>query len=221
MTYAQGGGTVPLVDHRDPSEASMPTHERAYSESPSLDQPQKPSQYNRPRTLDELTDRNVCALAELEKAAKGSAGVGERLAVRVAAFCGTIGFVWFHVVWFGAWIFSNTSSLFANHPDPFPFTFLTLVVSLEAIFLSAFILISQNQETRVAERRSHLDLQINLLTEQENTNMLLILKSIAAKVGAGIAEVPDVDVLERPTRPERLLDQIDKATEQSEKGREV
>ena len=62
------------------------------------------------------------------------------------------------------------------HFDPFPFTFLTLVVSLEAIFLSAFILISQNHETRLSERRNQLDLQINLLTEQENTKMLKLLE---------------------------------------------
>jgi uncharacterized membrane protein len=48
-----------------------------------------------------------------------------------------------------------------KHIDPFPFTFLTLVVSLEAIFLSTFILISQNHDTRISERRNHLDLQIN------------------------------------------------------------
>ena len=63
---------------------------------------------------------------------------------------------------------------FPFHPDPFPFTFLKLVVSLEAIFLFAYILINQKQDTRIAERRSRLDLQINLLTEQENTTMLKV-----------------------------------------------
>ena len=67
--------------------------------------------------------------------------------------------------------------------DPFPYTFLTLVVSLEAIFLSIFILISQNQETQLTERRKHLDLQINLLAEQENTKMLQLLIAISEKVG--------------------------------------
>ena len=61
------------------------------------------------------------------------------------------------------------------------------MVSLEAIFLSTFILISQNQDTRISERRNHLDLQINLLSEQENTKMLMMLQAIAEKVGADFA----------------------------------
>jgi uncharacterized membrane protein len=74
------------------------------------------------------------------------------------------------------------------HFDQFPFTFLTLVVSLEAIFLSTFILISQNLETRISKRRSHLDLQLNLLSEQENTKMIVMLHAIAAKVGADLTQ---------------------------------
>lgn len=82
---------------------------------------------------------------------------------------------------FGIWVVINALPG-VSHFDPFPFTFLTLVVSLEAIFLSSFILISQNLETRVSERRNNLDLQINLLTEQENTKMLKLLERIAQKM---------------------------------------
>ena len=87
---------------------------------------------------------------------------------------------------------------------------------MEAIFLSTFILISQNQETRISERRNNLDLQINLLTEQENTKMLQILERIAEKVGAVIDDDPTVSVLEQATRPEKLVEQIMNATEQKE-----
>lgn len=165
-----------------------------------------------PRTADELTDRNVRTIIELEEAAKSSTTTGERVAARIGAFCGSMTFVWIHLAWFGGWMFYNTSSSFTHHPDPFPFTFLTLSVALEAIFLSAFILISQNQEKRLSEQRSHLDLQLNLLIEQENTKMLRMLKSIAAKVGVDIDDDPHLAALEEPTRPERLMDQIDKAS---------
>jgi uncharacterized membrane protein len=124
-------------------------------------------------------------------------------------------FVWIHVVLFGGWILVNSLPGF-NHFDGFPFTFLTLVVSLEAIFLSTFILISQNQETRLTERRNHLDLQINLLTEQENTKILQILKQISEKLGVKIDDDPTVQILEQATRPEKLVEQIMQATEQSE-----
>jgi uncharacterized membrane protein len=172
----------------------------------------RPSAYHEPKSVNELTDQNVRTIVDLERAAKASAGMCTSVATRIAAFCGTISFVWIHVLWFGGWVFVNSSPLFAHHPDPFPFTFLTLVVSLEAIFLSSFILISQNQETRITERRSQLDLQINLLTEQENTKMLRMLQSIALKVGAQLEADPDLAVLEQATRPERLLEQIERAT---------
>lgn len=125
-------------------------------------------------------------------------------------------FVWVHVLWFGAGIIANAVPGIEQF-DPFPFTFLTLVVSLEAIFLSTFILISQNQETRITERRNNLDLQINLLTEQENTKILQILERIAEKVGAVIDDDPTVSVLEQATRLEKLVEQIMNASEQKAK----
>jgi uncharacterized membrane protein len=117
-------------------------------------------------------------------------------------------FVWVHMIWFGAWVILNVLPGIP-HFDLFPFTFLTLVVSLEAIFLSTFILISQNHETRLSERRNQLDLQINLLTEQENTKMLKLLERIAEKVGAVTNDDLTLQVLE----PEKLVEQIEKATE--------
>ena len=166
----------------------------------------------KPQTAEELTEQNVRTIIALESAARSSTSVGERVAARVAAFCGSMKFVWMHLIWFGGWMTYNSSSAFLPHPDPFPFTFLTLTVALEAIFLSAFILISQNRETRQTEQRSHLDLQLSLLMEQENTKMLKMLKSIANKVGADIDADRDLAPLEESTRPDKLLNQIELAT---------
>ena len=74
---------------------------------------------------------------------------------------------------------------------------------------------SQNHETRVSERRNHLDLQINLLTEQENTKMLKVLQRIAEKVGAPLDDQPSLQVLEQATRPEKLVNQIERATKET------
>ena len=123
-------------------------------------------------------------------------------------------FVWAHLIGFASWIIINIIPGVA-HFDPFPFTFLTLIVSLEAIFLSTFILISQNHETRLSDRRNQLDLQINLLAEQENTKMLTILERIAKKVGARTEDDPHIQVLEQATQPEKLVDQIEETTKQS------
>ncbi len=163
--------------------------------------------------VDDLTGRNLRTILDQEQAKKSALTQGERLAGHIAAFCGSLPFVWIHLASFGVWVIFNSSPWFANRPDPFPFPALTFVVSLEAIFLSAFILISQNHETRLAQQRSHLDLQINLLTEQENTQMLKMLRAIAQKVGASFDENPDLVAMEQATRPERMLEQIDQATQ--------
>ena len=125
---------------------------------------------------------NVSKISELEKKQKENRTVGAKLAERIALFAGSMLFVYIHVVWFGVWILANTVGPW-KHIDPFPFTFLTFVVSLEAIFLSTFILISQNHETELTNRRNHLDLQINMLAEQESTKNLELLQAIAQKVG--------------------------------------
>ena len=110
------------------------------------------SDYHKPRTVEAVTERNVQTIAKLEEAAKANRSQANRLADKVASFCGSMTFVWVQVIWFGGWVFLN-SLHGLKHFDPYPFTFLTFVVSLEAIFLSTFILISQNHETQ-RERRS-------------------------------------------------------------------
>jgi uncharacterized membrane protein len=159
-------------------------------------------------SVDRLTQQNVEAILELEKAAKEERTRSDLVAEGIAKFCGSMTFVWVHVVWFGAWLLINLVPGI-RHIDPFPFTFLTLVVSLEAIFLSTFILISQNQDTRISERRNHLDLQINLLSEQENTRMIAMLRVIAEKVGADLSHDSELEALAEKTEPEKLVRQIE------------
>lgn len=159
-------------------------------------------------SVDTLTQHNVEKVSELEEAARRQRTSTDRIAEAIANFCGSMTFVWVHVIWFGGWILLNVVPGL-RHVDPFPFTFLTLIVSLEAIFLSTFILISQNLETRLSERRSHLDLQLNMLSEQENTKMIAILVSIAEKVGADLSDDPQIEALTEETEPERLVQQIE------------
>jgi len=145
---------------------------------------------------------------KLEEAANEQRTTSDRVARMIARFCGSMTFVWVHVIGFGGWIALNLLPG-VKHVDPFPFTFLTFLVSLEAIFLSTFILISQNQDTRISERRNHLDLQINLLSEQENTKMLMMLQAIAEKVGAEIEHDEDMTVLAQETELEKVVAQIE------------
>ena len=153
-------------------------------------------------TVEDLTKRNVEAISQLEKAVEESRTTADRAADAISRFCGSMIFVYAHIAWFGGWIAINLLLPKSSRFDPFPFNFLTLTVSLEAIFLSTFILISQNHESRVADRRNHLDLQVNLLAEQENTKMLQMLDAIAQKVGAEVGD-PTLKLLEEVTQPRK------------------
>jgi uncharacterized membrane protein len=166
--------------------------------------------YRGSQTGEDVTRQNVHAMRQLEEAAMARRTGADRVAAAIARFCGSMTFVWIHVAVFAAWIAYNALPWFDAF-DPYPFTFLTLVVSLEAIFLSTFILISQNYDMRVSERRNQLDLQINLLSEQENTKMLQMLARIAKKVGAHVGDDPQVRALEQATRPDTLIEQIEEA----------
>lgn len=158
-------------------------------------------------SLHDLTQRNVELIKELEESARQERSRSDKIAEIIADFCGSMTFVWVHIIWFGAWIMINVVPGL-SHLDPFPFTFLTLVVSLEAIFLSTFILISQNHDAKISDRRNHLDLQINLLSEQENTKMIAMLQAIAAKVGADLEEDPHLQAMSAETEPEKVVRQI-------------
>ena len=161
-------------------------------------------------TIHREMHKNINKIVEIEDTHKQNRSVGEKMSDGIAAFCGSMTFVWVHVIWFSAWILVNSVFQFYQF-DPFPYTFLTLVVSLEAIFLSTFILISQNHETKLTERRNHLDLQINLMAEQENTLMLKLLGRIAKKVGVADDD-PALEMLTEDIHPDKLVEQIMSAT---------
>jgi uncharacterized membrane protein len=126
-----------------------------------------------------LVAQNVEAVAQIEAAERGRRSASERVSDALARMAGTGWFAGLHVAGFAGWI-AWSIGLAPGWPpiDPFPFSFLTLVVSLEAIFLSIFVLINQNTLTRLSERRAHLDLQINLLAEQESRKTVALLKQL-------------------------------------------
>jgi uncharacterized membrane protein len=164
--------------------------------------------YHRASTVEELTRRNIEAVTQIEAAAHARRTSTDRLADTISSFCGTPHFLWSHVLWFSAWISWNTLAPAGYSFDPYPFSFLTFMTSLEAIFLSTFILISQSHQERVNEQRNLLDLQINLLSEQENTKMLSMLQRLCEKLGIEDDD-PLVGVLKESTKPQRVAEQIE------------
>lgn len=136
------------------------------------------------RKPDVQAHRNIEAIARLEKKAIHRRSAAEQLADKVTGLAGSMPFIILHVVWFGGWIAVNAELIPGLAPfDEFPFSFLTLVVSLEAIFLSLLVLMSQNRMIKESDKRAHLDLQLNMLAEQEATMVLRMVHRIGKHLG--------------------------------------
>jgi uncharacterized membrane protein len=168
-------------------------------------------EYRASRSVATHMDRNVRAIARLEKSAIADRSSADRVSDAVTWVAGSAGFVAAHVIAFALWIGINVGLVTGVEPfDPYPFNFLTLVVSLEAIFLSIFVLMSQNRAARLADRRAHLDLQVDLLAERELTVMLHMLRALCEKHGVVLDDVgTDVDDLLEETNVEELASSLD------------
>ena len=168
-----------------------------------------------PSTLQSVIDRNIETISRIEAAAQSASKPSHRIADFIAGFCGSVWFIWAHLVWFGLWIGINTVPFIARsfRFDPPPFPNLTLLVSLEAIFLSTFILISQNRQQAIGDRRNHLDLQINLLAEQEASLMLGLLREIAERLDIKV-NAADFDALGESTDPMMVVQELDRTDRQ-------
>jgi uncharacterized membrane protein len=165
--------------------------------------------------LTEAIERYVQTIVHMRLKAERKRSLEERIADVITSFSGRMLFVYIHVVWFSAWILLN-SGLFGLEPfDPFPYGLLTMIVSLEAIFLSTFVLISQNRMSKQDEQRNNLDLHIDLLTEYELTRVLQMLDAIQDKLGIvndGDKELSDLEV---ETKPEEVLAEIERLQERA------
>lgn len=158
--------------------------------------------------LNDVIERNIRTIIQLRLKAAQARGVQDRLADAITAVSGRMVFVYVHIVWFGLWFLLNTGRLGIPSFDPFPYGLLTMVVSLEAIFLATFVLISQNRLSAEAEHRADLALHIGLLTEHELTRVLHMLDAMQAKMGIENDADSELADLEMETRPEDVLAEI-------------
>jgi uncharacterized membrane protein len=139
---------------------------------------------SKPQCEEHPVGHNVRAMAELDRKERGGRTPLDRLTDTVARVAGSTPFIALHAVWFTAWVAINaTRAAF----DPYPYSLLNTVVALEAVFLTSVVLLTQNHMTRLADRRAHLDLQVNLLSEQELTAMLHMLHALCTHAGVHVA----------------------------------
>ncbi len=149
-------------------------------------------------------------ILRLRKKAARQRGVQDRIADFITAFSGSMQFLWLHVIWFAAWIVLNSGRVGLAPFDPFPYGLLTMTVSLEAIFLATFVLISQNRLSREADFRADLDLHIGLLSEHELTRSLRMLDAIQDKLGIANNADAELAELELDTLPEDVLAELER-----------
>jgi uncharacterized membrane protein len=155
-------------------------------------------------------DRGIRAIANLERKNHAARSFVDRVSTSITRKAGSGTALVVHAVWFFLWIVANLG-LFGEPFDPFPFSLLTTIVSLEAIFLTLFVLISQNRMSHEADRRAELDLQVNLLAEQEDTMILRILHDISRHLGLKGSASKDLAELIKETRLDELSHKLDKA----------
>jgi uncharacterized membrane protein len=163
--------------------------------------------------LSKVIEKNIRTIIHLRTKAEKERNLQDRIADGITSFSGRMIFAYVHIVWFVAWILLNTGWFGLKPFDPFPYGLLTMIVSLEAIFLSTFVLISQNRLAKESERRADLDLHIGLLTEHELTRVLQMLDAIQDKLGIVDHENSELADLEMETRPEDVLAEIQRLQE--------
>lgn len=160
--------------------------------------------------LSNVIERNIRTIIDLRLKAAHKRGLQDRIADIITSFSGRMIFAYLHIVWFVVWILLNTGVFGVKIFDPFPYGLLTMIVSLEAIFLSTFVLISQNRLSQESEHRADLAMHIGLLTEHELTRVLQMLDSIQDKLGIENNADSELVDLEMETRPEDVLAEIER-----------
>ena len=163
-----------------------------------------------PEGLAPVLARNIQALNRRRKDEERRATREERLAQTITDFTGSMLFVYLHLAVFGFWIVANLEWI-PGVPawDP-SFVVLAMIASVEAIFLSTFVLISQNRMAAAADKRADLDLQINLLAEHEVTKLVALVSAMAKQMGVRSEVDHELDELKRDVAPEAVLDKIAK-----------
>lgn len=158
--------------------------------------------------MSKVVERNIRALVERRQQEERQRNLENKIADSITRFVGSMTFVYIHIVFFGVWILWNVGLLGLKPFDP-SLVVLAMEASVEAIFLSTFVLISQNRMSAQADKRAELDLQISLLTEHEVTQLIKMVRVIAQKMDIQESANPEIDELEKNVAPERVMDQME------------
>jgi uncharacterized membrane protein len=159
--------------------------------------------------LSSVLERNIRALNERRRREEKLATAQERIAEAITRFTGSMTFVYLHLAFFGFWIVANLGWIPGVPMWDESFVVLAMWASVEAIFLSTFVLISQNRMAASADRRADLDLQISLLAEHEVTKLATLVSAIANHIGVRTEVDEELPEIEQDVAPDAVLDEIE------------
>jgi uncharacterized membrane protein len=168
---------------------------------------ESPSSKRTPHGLANVVGRNIEALLDVRRQDETGKRLQERIADKITRFTGSMTFVYLHLFGFGLWIIINLGWLPIKKFDP-SFVVLAMFASVEAIFLSTFVLISQNRMQELADKRADLDLHVSLLAEHEITRLIMLTTEMAKRMGIEAAQDPELRELAKDVRPEKVMAEI-------------
>ena len=163
----------------------------------------------RPEGLSSALRRNIEALAERRRREAAAAPVEARVAEAITRFTGSMRFVYLYLALYGAWIVVNLGAVPGVREFDPSFVVLAMVASVEAIFLSTFVLISQNRMAAAADKRADLDLHVSLLAEHELTKLVELVTALAERAGIRADADPEIAEVKKDVAPEAVLDEIE------------
>jgi uncharacterized membrane protein len=158
-----------------------------------------------------VLDRNITALRKRRLREERAASREERIADAISRFTGSMLFVYIHLLVFGVWIVANLGWIPGVPAWDESFVVLAMIASVEAIFLSTFVLITQNRMAAAADKRADLDLQISLLTEHELTKIATLVTDMAKQIGVRTKVEGDLQEVQRDIAPDAVLDKIEES----------
>jgi uncharacterized membrane protein len=161
------------------------------------------------RSLNSALRRNIDALRRRRTSEEQRAALDQKLARAVTRFAGSMRFVTVHAILYGGWIVANLGWIPGVPPWDPSFVVLAMIASVEAIFLSTFILITQNRMAAAADQRAELDLQVSLLAEAEITKLVELVAMIAERMDLPTSEQHEIDEMKQRVAPEAVLDAIE------------
>ncbi|HEX3210477.1 MAG TPA: DUF1003 domain-containing protein [Geminicoccaceae bacterium] len=170
-----------------------------------------------PQGLSPVLERNIRALQRRRTREEKEATVEEKIAEAITRFTGSMRFVYLHLALFGFWIVVNLGWVPGVPAWDRSFVVLAMVASVEAIFLSTFVLISQNRMAAAADKRADLDLQVSLLAEHEVTRLVTLVSGIADRMGVRTEADADLAEITQDIAPEAVLDELEAAEPEADR----